>query len=474
MSSLFLLLIFMTVGSLLTLAVYRFIFKTGISFITGIFFIIQSIVTGVIVKVDIVSNPIWDNVIGLSATLVSAFMMAYAFDRIIGLTFRDLSKKIKLLSDGKLDVTIDNKHLRLKSEAGKIARSVNELIMSLNQGVSLVKMVSNGHLYFDVSKLRKDADLDIALINMITKLREMSGEVQLAAEHVKVGSAELNYTAQQLAQGANEQASSAEEIATTMEQMEVSNQHNTENAERTNKIANAVTNDIKTVNDSIAKTSEAMNNIAEKISIITEIAEKTDILAINAAIEAARAGEYGKGFAVVASEVRDLAEHSQKAANEIIQVSSTSLNQVNQSKELLDNVYPEVQRTSVLVEEIAAASREQSKGISEVNVGIQQLSSVVQQNSSSSEQMAANSEELNAQSEKLNETISFFKLEEAGDNISETDIKKQIEILNELLEKKAAGKSDDKTEFSDKNEDTALMTEKGVNLSLDSKEYENY
>ena len=468
--------IFMLIGTALTIGGYRLVFKTGISFFTGIFFCIQSILVGFIVRIDIIDDRLWDAILGLALMMIAAFTMAFIFDKTIGSTFREMSKKIKTLSNGKLNVKIDDKQLKYKSEAGEIARSLQELIESLNQGVNLVKMVSKGELFFDIDKLRDEADLDEALHYMVIKLREISGDVKQASQHVKQGSAELSKTAQQLAQGANEQAASAEEIATAMEEMQISNENNTENAEQTNKIATNVANDIKIVNDSIEKTNMAMSNIAEKISIITEIAEKTDILAINAAIEAARAGESGKGFAVVASEVRDLAEHSQKAADEIVRVTNDSMKQVTQSKDLLDKVYPEVQRTSILVDEIAAASREQSKGITEVNTGIQQLSSVIQQNSSSSEEMAASSEELNSQSERLNETISFFKINEADKvKFSKAEIKSQIVKLTELLESDNFSENDDANTINQPLGNQSNNNNNGIKLDMDDDgEYEEY
>ncbi len=431
----------MIVGTIVVVGSFRLLFKRGISFITGIFFSILAIIIGILLSIDILDNVVADKYLGLFLVILSGLVLATIYDKIIGKTFRIMSEQINKLAEGKLDITIDEKHLKLKSEAGQIARSLDHMIKSLNQSVELVKMVSKGELYFDISKLKKDADLDEALKEMVSKLREMTTNVKIASEQVGVGSRELSHTAQALAQGANEQASSAEEIAATMEQMQVSNQQNTDNAERTDQIATEVASNIKIVNESIDKTTKAMKNIAEKISIINDIAEKTDILAINAAIEAARAGEYGKGFAVVAAEVRDLAEHSQKAADEIVNVSINSMEQVNQSKELLDKVYPEVQRTSTLVNEIAAATKEQSKGISEVNSGIQQLSTVIQQNSASSEEMAASSEELNAQSDNLNENISFFKIDKTDTAFhSDADIRAQIEKLTEMLNRK--GKSD--------------------------------
>jgi methyl-accepting chemotaxis protein len=153
-----------------------------------------------------------------------------------------------------------------------------------------------------------------------------------------------------------------------------------------------------------------MREIAEKISIIEEIARKTDLLALNAAVEAARAGEHGKGFAVVASEVRKLAERSQAAAAEISRLSASGVQTAEGAGQLLEKLVPDIQKTAELVREIASASAEQSTGATQVNKAIQQLDQVIQQNASASEEMASTSEELSSQAEVLQSTMAFFKV----------------------------------------------------------------
>jgi methyl-accepting chemotaxis protein len=196
-----------------------------------------------------------------------------------------------------------------------------------------------------------------------------------------------------------------------MEQMAANIRQNADNAMQTEKIAIKSAQDAKEGGQAVSQTVSAMKEIAGKISIIEEIARQTNLLALNAAIEAARAGEHGKGFAVVAAEVRKLAERSQHAAAEISQLSGSSVDVAEKAGAMLTRMVPDIQRTAELVQEIAAASKEQDTGAEQVNKAIQQLDQVIQQNASASEEMASTAEELSSQAEQLQQTIAFFKVD---------------------------------------------------------------
>ena len=192
--------------------------------------------------------------------------------------------------------------------------------------------------------------------------------------------------------------------------MAVSITQNRDNANVTDGIAGKASKEAVEGGTAVMQTVGAMKQIAQKISIVDDIAYQTNLLALNAAIEAARAGEHGRGFAVVAAEVRKLAERSQEAAKEIGELATSSVSTAERAGKLLGEIVPSIQKTSGLVQEIAAASEEQNNAVGQIDHVMVQLNQATQQNAAASEELAATSEEMLGQSMELKQAISFFNI----------------------------------------------------------------
>jgi len=289
---------------------------------------------------------------------------------------------------------------------------------AMQQGVEFANKIAEGDLNVKLDIHQKDevGQLSDALNKMIAKLREITQTIIQEADNIASASNEVSNNSQQIAQGASEQASSVEEVSSSMEQMSANIQQNNDNAKQTEQISNEASSGIEEVSKKSEEAAIASKEISEKIDIINEIARQTNILALNAAVEAARAGEHGKGFAVVAAEVRKLAERSQVAADEIVNLTQNSRELAVTTGERMKAMLPNLERTTSLVSEINAASTEQSGGAEQINRAVQQLNDVTQQNASSSEELATSAEELSSQAQVMKEAISFFKVDEYEEN----------------------------------------------------------
>ncbi len=326
---------------------------------------------------------------------------------------------------------------------------------------SIARRVSEGDLTITFQTGVKSG-VYAAMSKMVKNLRRSISDVKNASGKLAENSQDLKSRSEEMSQGSSEQAASAEEVSASMEEMTAAIRQNADNAAETEKIARQSFRVAAEGGKAVAETVTAIQTIAERISVIQEIARETNMLALNAAIESARAGHSGKGFAVVASEVRKLSEQTQKAAKKIINMTAASVSVAENAGEMLTRIVPDIQKTSELVQEISAASSEQHSGAAQINKAIQQLDQIIQQNASISEEIAATSEDLSEQAGRLRDVTEFFqigemKAEEDGEDSADL-LPEDIETMKSIIAKFEGKK---KTDKSVKKADSPEVVEKG-------------
>lgn len=289
------------------------------------------------------------------------------------------------------------------------------IVNPLKQGVLFAQAIGRGDLTatVDVNQDDEIGQLSDALRDMVKNLRNIVMSIEKNANDLVDSGDDVKSNSLKLSKGASEQAASAEEVSTAIEEMVANIDQNTENAIATEKITTSTAENVTLSSQYSAEAAEAMSLISQKITIISDIAFQTNILALNAAVEAVRAGEHGRGFSVVAAEVRKLAERSKQAANEIVDLVAKGMKVSQMAGEKAKMLVPEIEKTTVLVKEISAASIEQKTGAEQINLAMQNLNVITQENASSSDELTNSSVQLSALAENLRAAVSFFKIDES-------------------------------------------------------------
>ena len=379
----------------------EFIQSTIIAIIITIIFVIASIIIGIIVSF-VLSNAITKPIIQIQKAALN-------------------------MAKGDYDVQLTHKS---NDELGNLSDSMRQMvsttkaiILDTSRGLYEIS-IGNFDIAPRVEYIGVFKGIEDAMKQIIFGLSDTMQQIIIASEQVSSGSDQVSSGAQALAQGATEQASSVQQLAASINEIDQQVRSNAENAQNANIVADTVSQNIEASNRQMTNLMSAMTEISQSsteiskiIKAVEDIAFQTNILALNAAVEAARAGAAGKGFAVVADEVRNLATKSSEAAKQTNSLIEGSVNSVrngsqiaNDTAKSLTEVVSGSKEITELITKIAAASREQTASISEINIGVEQISAVVQTNSATSEQSAAASEELSGQASMMNQLISKFKL----------------------------------------------------------------
>ena len=292
-----------------------------------------------------------------------------------------------------------------------VKRLAQTLVRSIEQISDVLGRLAKGEFDAKVPELGSFEELrrmSRRFAEFVAEVTRVLTSVRAAANALVAASSEVSSASQALSQGTTEQATSVQEITANLEQMNAIINQNASNSGETRRIAVKGAREAEEGGKAVQETVGAMHKIADRVTIIEEIARQTNLLALNAAIEAARAGDHGRGFSVVASEVRKLSERSQSAAKEIGELATSSVRIAERSGVLLAELLPSIRKTAELVEEVAAGSNEQATGVQQINRAMSQVDLVTERSATAAEQLASTAEEMTAQAYALRDLVSVF------------------------------------------------------------------
>jgi methyl-accepting chemotaxis protein len=389
-------------------------------------------------------------IIGL-ITILLTIALGFLLGNNIGKPITKIATIAESISLGDVDQTID---IKSNDETGHLANSFRGLINYMSEYAEITEKVAQGDLRIEMKpKSEKDA-LGISLERMINQLNSIVKRLSDNADKLVTTAGDVASSSEQMSRGAQDQTSQVTQVSTAIEEMTAtilqSSKNATEVTEASKSASDTATDGgqivaetiqgmqtiasvVKESSDSIGKLAQSADQIGEIIGVIDDIADQTNLLALNAAIEAARAGEQGRGFAVVADEVRKLAERTGKATGEITDMikgiqSETSeavtsmgsgIDQVDKGRELADqagNSLTEIVNMSSqvmdMIQQIATASEEQSAAAEEISKNVESISAITNETANGAQQSATSAEELNRQAEGLKEIVAIFKIEQ--------------------------------------------------------------
>jgi len=327
---------------------------------------------------------------------------------------QEASLHLRNISIGDMPELIDSQY---KGDFATIIVNINLLISTLNKVIGEATEMAEGDLIIQMLKRSDNDELVQSLSDMSRSLVAAILQVRAAAVQISLAANEVRDSSQNLSEGTIAQAEETEKVSRDLHKISHEIRNNTENANqaKNNTVTALVT--VRKANNAFGNTMTAMSEISKKIDIIGEIAQKTDILAICVAMESARMGDSAKPFVIVADELKALSERSRTAAKEIEQLSKDNIAVSQKAYDLLQQLLPEIEKTSQMVLQIASASARENESVDNIGKSLNNLNHLAQNSAASSEQLASAAEELSSQSDNLIDSMAFFK---TGDGVVNT------------------------------------------------------
>ena len=284
--------------------------------------------------------------------------------RVLTEALRGAVRAADLLAQGDVSALVERGS---RDETGRLLSALAKMTDYLQEMAGTAERIAAGDLAVEVAPRSAADRFGNAFLDMVSRLAGVVSELRGMVSGLAAAAGQVSSTAASLSSGTSEVAAAVQESLSSLEELSASIGHNADNAREMEQVALGAADRAQESGHAVTAAVEAMRAIADKISIIEEIAYQTNLLALNAAIEAARAGEHGRGFGVVASEVRKLAERSQAAAQQVGGLASSSVKVAERSGHLLRELLPAIDKTAGLVKRVATASREQRTGVERIN-----------------------------------------------------------------------------------------------------------